>query len=48
MSKRKLKLIDLYPGLGGFYKLGHKCVFGSELYPKNSEINVYLDKKQLT
>jgi len=39
---RKLKFIDLFAGLGGFHlalqKLGHKCVFASELMPELREL----------
>lgn len=39
---RKLKFIDLFAGLGGFHlaltKLGHECVFASELQPELREL----------
>jgi len=39
---RGLKFIDLFAGLGGFHlalqKLGHKCVFASELVPELREL----------
>lgn len=39
---RTLKFIDLFAGLGGFHlaleKLGHKCVFASEIIPELREL----------
>ena len=42
---KKLKFIDLFAGLGGFHlaldKLGHECVFASEL---NAELRELYEK----
>ena len=57
-KKRSLKFIDLFAGLGGFHlglsKLGHKCVFASEinttlsaLYNKNYGVSCSGDIKKV-
>ena len=57
-SRRRMRFIDLFAGLGGFHvalkRLGHKCVFASELdpslrelYQKNFGIEPFGDIRQI-